>query len=44
MVGEVLQTNADYHIMYTVIMSIQNVVLFIKKYTLDIGGENSYFL
>ena len=43
MVGEVLQTNADYHIMCSVILSIQNVVLFIKKYKLDIGVKIGTF-
>ena len=38
-----LQTNVHYHIMYTIIMSIQNVVLFIKNYKLDIGVKISTF-
>jgi hypothetical protein len=34
---ELLQTDAHYHIMYTIILSIQNVVLFAKKDKEDIG-------
>jgi hypothetical protein len=32
-----LQTDAHYHIMYSVILSIQNVVLFAKKDEEDMG-------
>ena len=37
MVGEVLQTDAHYHIQCTMILSIQNVVFFGKKAQQDIG-------
>jgi len=43
-VGEVLLIDAEYHIMYTFIMSIQNVVLFVKKMQKVYQVEKKYFL
>ena len=43
MVGEVLQIDADYHIMYTLILSIQNVVFFARIRQKKFWGGKSYF-
>jgi hypothetical protein len=43
MVGEVLQIDADYHIMYTLILSIQNVVFFARVRRKRFLGGKSYF-